>query len=92
MCILYMTDNKEDIKNISTKLNKNDNDTKDDDKDNNEELTKVLDDMNTYKYCKTDILHKVNFMSKMDKFVFDSLPLTNSQKEQMLLELYPNTL
>ena len=87
-----MTDNKEDIKNISTKLNKNDHDTKDDDDtDNNEELTKVLDDMDTYKYCKTDILHKVNFMSKMDKFVFDSLPLTNSQKEQMLLELYPNT-
>ena len=75
-----MTDNKEDIKDI-----------KDDDKDNNAELTKVLEDMNTYKYCKTDILHKVNFMSKMDKFVFDSLPLTNSQKEQMLLELYPNT-
>lgn len=75
-----MTDNKEDIKKISTKK---------DDKDNNEELTKVLEDMDTYKYCKTDILHKVNFMSKMDKFIFDSLPLTNSQKEQMLLELYP---
>ena len=87
-----MTDNKEDIKNISTKLNKNDHDTKDDDDtDNNNELTKVLEDIDTYKYCKTDILHKVNFMSKMDKFVFDSLPLTNSQKEQMLLELYPNT-
>lgn len=80
-----MTDNKEDIKKISTKKN-----NKEDDKDNNEELTKVLEDMDTYKYCKTDILHKVNFMSKMDKFVFDSLPLTNSQKEQLLLELYPN--
>jgi len=84
-----MTDNKEDVKNISTKFNKDDHDTKEDDKDNNAELTKVLEDMDTYKYCKTDILHKVNFMSKMDKFVFDSLPLTNSQKEQMLLELYP---
>jgi hypothetical protein len=81
-----MTDNKEDIKKISTKQN-----NKEDDKDNNEELTKVLEDMDTYKYCKTDILHKVNFMSKMDKFVFDSLPLTNSQKEQLLLELYPIT-
>jgi hypothetical protein len=81
-----MTDNKEDIKKISTKQN-----NKQDDKDNNEELTKVLEDMDTYKYCKTDILHKVNFMSKMDKFVFDSLPLTNSQKEQLLLELYPIT-
>ena len=75
-----MTDNKEDIKDI-----------KENDKDNNEELTKVLEDMDTYKYCKTDILHKVNFVSKMDKFIFDSLPLTNSQKEQLLLELYPNT-
>jgi len=84
-----MTDNKEDIKKISTELNKNDHETGEDDKNNNDELTKVLEDMDTYKYCKTDILHKVNFMSKMDKFVFDSLPLTNSQKEQMLLELYP---
>jgi hypothetical protein len=78
-----MADNKEDIKDIK----ENDKDVK----DNNEELTKVLEDMDTYKYCKTDILHKVNFMSKMDKFVFDSLPLTNSQKEQLLLELYPAT-
>ena len=85
-----MTDNKkEDIKNISTNLNKNDHETSEDDENNNAELTKVLEDMDTYKYCKTDILHKVNFMTKMDKFVFDSLPLTNSQKEQMLLELYP---
>jgi len=60
-------------------------------KNNNEELTKVLEDIDTYKYCKTDILHKVNFESKMDKFLFDSLPLTNSQKEQLLLSLFPNT-
>ena len=60
-------------------------------KSNNEELSKVLDDIDTYKYCKTDILHKVNFESKMDKFIFDSLPLTNSQKEQLLLSLFPNT-
>jgi DNA-directed RNA polymerase subunit N (RpoN/RPB10) len=66
-------------------------DNKIEDKNNNEEIKKVLDDMDTYKYCKTDILHKVNFMSKMDKFVFDSLPLTNSQKEELLLSLYPNT-
>ena len=59
-------------------------------KNNNQEITKVLDDIDTYKYCKTDILHKVNFESKMDKFIFDSLPLTNSQKEQLLLELFPN--
>jgi hypothetical protein len=75
------SDNKE-VKKITTKQ---------DDKDNNEAITKVLEDMTSYKYCKTDILHKVNFMSDMDKFVFDSLPLTNSQKEELLLSLYPIT-
>ena len=79
------TDNKE-VKKITTKQ-----DIKVDDKDNNEAITKVLEDMCSYKYCKTDILHKVNFMSDMDKFVFDSLPLTNSQKEELLLSLYPIT-
>jgi len=73
-------DNKE-VKKITTK----------DDTNNNEELKKVLDDMDTYKYCKTDILHKVKFESSMDKYIFDSLPLTNSQKEQLLLDLFPNT-
>ena len=79
------TDNKE-VKKITTK-----EDIKVDDKDNNEAITKVLEDMCSYKYCKTDILHKVNFMSDMDKFVFDSLPLTNSQNEELLLSLYPIT-
>lgn len=77
-----MSDNKHIEENIKS--------NQEDEKDNNKELTKVLEDMDTYKYCKTDILHKVNFMSKMDKFVFDSLPLTNSQKEELLLSLYPN--
>lgn len=85
-----MSDNKE-VKIITTKQDKKQQDDKEDDKNNNDELTKVLEDMDTYKYCKTDILHKVNFMSQMDKFVFDSLPLTNSQKEELLLSLYPIT-
>jgi hypothetical protein len=55
---------------------------------NYDEIDKVLKDMDTYRYCKTDILDKVRFESKMDKFVFDSLPLTNSQKEKMLIEIY----
>ena len=55
---------------------------------NYEEIDKVLKDMDTYRYCKTDILDKVRFESKMDKFVFDSLPLTNSQKEKLLLDMY----
>jgi len=59
--------------------------------DNSEEINKVLEDIDTHKYCKTDILDKVKFASKMDKFVFDSLPLSNSQKEELLLSLYPAT-
>ena len=55
---------------------------------NYEEIDKVLKDMDTYRYCKTDILDKVRFESKLDKFVFDSLPLTNSQKEQLLIDMY----
>lgn len=63
-------------------------DNKVEEKNNYEEITKVLEDIDTYKYCKTDILHKVNFESKTDKYIFDSLPLTNSQKEELLLSLY----
>lgn len=55
---------------------------------NYEEIDKVLKDMDTYRYCKTDILDKVRFESKLDKFVFDSLPLTNSQKEKLLIDMY----
>ena len=71
-----MSDTKEDLKHEES------------DSKNVEEITRVLLDMDTYKYCKTDILHKVKFENKMDEFVFNSLPLTNSQKEQLLLELY----
>lgn len=55
---------------------------------NLDEIQKVLDDIDTYKYCKTDILHHVKFVSKMDQFIFDSLPLSMSQKEELLLSLY----
>ena len=63
---------------------------KTEEKDNTDELTRVLEDMDTLKHCKTDILYKVKFLTKDDQFVFDSLPLTNSQKEQLLLSLYPD--
>lgn len=59
-----------------------------DEKDNSSEMSKVLDDMNTYKYCNTNILDnldKINFKSSMDRFVLENLPLTNSQKENLLL-------
>jgi hypothetical protein len=56
--------------------------------DNSEELKRVLEDMETFKYCKTSILYEARFMTTEDKFVFDSLPLTNSQKEELLLSIY----
>ena len=60
-------------------------------KDNSAEMSKVLDDMNSYKYCNTNILDnldKINFASSMDRFVFVNLPLTNSQKEELLLSMF----
>jgi hypothetical protein len=59
--------------------------------DNSAEMSRVLDDMNSYKFCNTNILDnldKINFASSMDRFVFVNLPLTNSQKEQLLLSMF----
>ena len=55
---------------------------------NKEYMNKVLLDMNSQTFCKTNILNECNFMSKTDKYIFDSLPLTNSQKEELLLSIY----
>ena len=55
---------------------------------NDEEFKKIILDMDTLKFCKTDILQKVKFETGIDKFVFDSLPLSNSQKEELLLSIY----
>lgn len=76
-----MTDTKADI----TEDNKQ---PINEDQDNSEEIEKAYDDMNTFKYCKTNILNDVKFASKIDKFVFEGLPLSNSQKEELLLSLY----
>ena len=60
-------------------------------KDNSAEMSRVLDDINSYKFCNTNILDnldKINFASSMDRFVFQNLPLTNSQKEQLLLSMF----
>ena len=48
------------------------------------EMEKAYEDITTHKYCKTDMLKKLEFKSKMDQFVFEHLPLTNSQKEELL--------
>ena len=68
-----MTDNKTDIKN---------------EKDNSEEIERVFKDITTYKYCNTSILHNLKFESKLDEFIFNQLPLSNSQKEKLLIDIY----
>ena len=60
-------------------------------KDNSAEMSRLVKDMTSYTYCNTNILDnldKVNFASDMDRFVFVNLPLTNSQKEQLLLSMF----
>ena len=60
-------------------------------KDNSEEMSRLVKDMTSYTYCNTNILDnldKVNFASDMDRFVFVNLPLTNSQKEELLLSMF----
>ncbi len=62
--------------------------TEDKQKDNSEEIEKVFKDITTHKYCKTDIMHNLKFESKLDEFIFSSLPLSNSQKEKLLIDIY----
>jgi hypothetical protein len=57
-------------------------------KDNGEEIERVFKDITTHKYCKTSILHNLKFESKLDEFIFSSLPLSNSQKEKLLIDIY----
>jgi len=40
------------------------------------------------KDLKTDILNNVKWETKTDEYIFDSLPLTMKQKEELLLSLY----
>ena len=57
---------------------------------NPDELKRILEDYASLKYCKTNIIAEARsrFDSKMDLFLFDALPLTNSQKEELLLSLF----
>ena len=57
-------------------------------KDNGEEIERVFKDITTYKYCNTPILHNLKFESKLDEFIFNQLPLSNSQKEKILIDIY----
>lgn len=55
-----------------------------------EDLEKV------YKRCMEEPINKnyqdvLRFVSKQDKEVFNLLPLSNAEKEQLIIELYPDT-
>lgn len=51
-------------------------------------MNKVIEDMNTLAYCHTNILNECKFANKMDEYIFNGLPLTNSQKEELLLDVF----
>ena len=49
--------------------------------DNNKIIQDTLDSIFSHKELKTDILNNVIWESKLDQYIFDSLPLTMKQKE-----------
>ncbi len=56
--------------------------------DNNKIIQDTLDSIFSHKEIKTDILNNVIWESKLDQYIFDSLPLTMKQKEDLLLSIY----
>lgn len=64
------------------------NKNKDSENNNAEEIEQVYKDITTYKYCNTPILHNLKFESELDEFIFNQLPLSNSQKEKLLIDIY----
>ncbi len=56
--------------------------------DNNKIIQDTLDSIFSHKELKTDILNNVIWESKLDQYIFDSLPLTMKQKEDLLLSIY----
>ena len=54
-------------------------------------MERVYEDITTKQHCKNfNYDNNLNFKTKNDKFVWDLLPLTNSQKEQLLKYVYEN--
>jgi len=54
-------------------------------------MERVYEDITTKQYCKNfNYDNNLNFKTKNDKFIWDLLPLTNSQKEQLLKYVYEN--
>ena len=55
------------------------------------ENTKLMEEYlseNDEKNLQTNILNEIKFKNKQDRYVFEMLPLTLKQKEQLLLNLY----
>lgn len=56
-----------------------------------EENTKLMEQYlseNDEKNLQTNILNEIRFANKQDEYVFNMLPLTLKQKEELLLNLY----
>jgi len=54
-------------------------------------MEQVYTDITTKQYCNnSNYDNNLNFKTKNDKFVWDLLPLTHSQKEELLKFVYEN--
>ena len=54
-------------------------------------MEQVYEDITTKQHCNNfNYDNNINFKTKDDKFVWDLLPLTHSQKEQLLKYVYEN--
>ena len=73
-----MSDNKE----LSNKLTK-------EDKEREKEQNKIIKASKSS--SKTNILHTIKFNNELDKQVFDMLPLSDAQKEELILSCEFNT-
>ena len=73
-----MSDNKE----LGNKLTK-------EDKEREKEQNEIIKASKTS--SKTNILHTIKFNSELDKQVFDMLPLSDAQKEELILSVEFNT-
>lgn len=69
-----------DCKKITTKQYETD------EPDNSELMDKIL--LDERKELKTNITNECRFDNKQDKYVWDHLPLTLKQKEELLLSLF----
>lgn len=58
--------------------------------ENAREIEKVIKSMTSTEDLKTNILNDVVWETLEQQYIFDSLPLTMKQKEELLLSVYQN--